>query len=140
MRPEGLGADGVVRVAGLEEVLEEAHVLEGEDGDLVVWLGVLVLEIGSSREEGGRGANLVDYLRWGGIFAVEACFGAVVAGWSCFLALVVTLKDAPFTWYGILNSAHLDSSSLAVEATPPALGVALSFHPMLGQRCRLGEW
>lgn len=41
VRPEVLGADGVVRIALGEKVLEEAHVLEGEEGDLVLWLLVL---------------------------------------------------------------------------------------------------
>ena len=41
VRPEVLGADGVVRIALGEKVLEEAHVLEGEEGDLVLRLLVL---------------------------------------------------------------------------------------------------
>ena len=38
MRPDVFGANGVVRVAVEEEVLEEAHVLEAEEGDLVLGL------------------------------------------------------------------------------------------------------
>lgn len=38
MRPELLGADGVVRVTLKEEVLEEAHVLEGEERNLMLRL------------------------------------------------------------------------------------------------------
>ena len=38
VRPDGFGANGVVWVAVEEEVLEEAHVLEAEDGDLVLGL------------------------------------------------------------------------------------------------------
>lgn len=67
MCPDGFGADGVVGVAVEEEVVEEAHVLEGEEGELVL--------------------GLVDYLGGGGVFAGEACFEAVGAGGGCFLAL-----------------------------------------------------
>ena len=38
MRPHVLVAQGVARQAGGQEVLEEAHVLEGEDGDLLLRL------------------------------------------------------------------------------------------------------
>jgi hypothetical protein len=38
VRPEVFGADGVVRVAVEQEVLEEAHVLEAEEGHLVLGL------------------------------------------------------------------------------------------------------
>ena len=38
VRPEVFGADWMVRVAVEEEVLEEAHVLEAEEGDLVLGL------------------------------------------------------------------------------------------------------
>jgi hypothetical protein len=38
VRPEVLGSDRVVRVAVEQEVLEEAHVLEAEEGDLMLWL------------------------------------------------------------------------------------------------------
>lgn len=41
MRPETLGSNGVVRVAVEEKVLEEAHVLQAEEGDLVLWLFVV---------------------------------------------------------------------------------------------------
>jgi hypothetical protein len=69
VRPEVLGAEGMVRVALHKEVLEEAHVLEGEEGDLVL--------------------GLVDYEGDGRVFAFEAGFGAVAAGGACFLTLGV---------------------------------------------------
>jgi hypothetical protein len=42
VRPEVFGPDRVVRVAVEEEVLEEAHVLQAEEGDLVLRLLGLV--------------------------------------------------------------------------------------------------
>jgi hypothetical protein len=38
MQPDILGPDRVVRVAIHEIVLEESHVLEAENGDLMLWL------------------------------------------------------------------------------------------------------
>ena len=38
MRPHALVAQGVAGQTGGKEVLEEAHVLEGEDGDLLLRL------------------------------------------------------------------------------------------------------
>jgi len=72
VRPEVLGTEGMVRVALHEEVLEEAHVLEAEEGDLML--------------------GLVDYDRRGGILAFEACLYAVAAGGAGFL----TLDPSPF--------------------------------------------
>jgi len=37
--PKVLGTDGVVRIALDEEVLEKAHILEAENGDLMLGLG-----------------------------------------------------------------------------------------------------
>jgi len=67
VQPEVFCADGMVRVALEQEVLEEAHVLEGEEGDLVGWL--------------------VDYEGLMGVFAVQAGFEAVGAGGAGFLTL-----------------------------------------------------
>ena len=69
MRPEVLCPEGVVWIALHEEVLEEAHVLQGEEGDLVL--------------------GLVDYQRNRRVFALETGFGEVAAGRAGFLALVV---------------------------------------------------
>lgn len=67
MQPEVLCTEGMVRVALEQEVLEEAHVLQGEERDLVRWL--------------------VDYEGEMGVLAVEAGFEAMGAGGASFLTL-----------------------------------------------------
>lgn len=60
MRPEVLGADGVVRVTLDEEVLEETHVLQAEQGDLVLWLDGCCKLSWSDLMEGQGQSYLVD--------------------------------------------------------------------------------
>jgi len=38
MRPDALCTNGMVRVTMNQEVLEETHILQAEQGDLVLWL------------------------------------------------------------------------------------------------------
>ncbi len=45
VRPQVFGANGVVWVTVEEEVLEEAHVLEAEDGDLVLGLDLGLVSV-----------------------------------------------------------------------------------------------
>jgi hypothetical protein len=54
VRPEVLGPNRVVRVAVEQEVLEEAHVLKAEDGDLMLWLQCVSLSLACAGQAGRR--------------------------------------------------------------------------------------
>ena len=91
VRPEVFGANGVVWVTVDEEVLEEAHVLEAEDGNLVLGLYVRLVFVCP----GVFGKSLRRYCtylmhnsRHRGVFAPESLLDAVWARRSRLLALL----------------------------------------------------
>lgn len=109
MGPDLLVAYRVVRIATHEKVLEESHVLQAEERDLVV--------------------RLVHDLRGRGILALESRLLAVTTRGMRLLTLdaVSAMGAGSQTWSAI----YLDTSAFTVEAAPPTFRVPSSLESLL---------
>lgn len=94
VRPKVLGADRVVRVAVHEEVLEAAHVLHAEDGDLVLrlfWRSADGFPFLRERDM----AYLMNNGRQRGVLALEPLLDAMPARRPRLLALLFRGQPSP---------------------------------------------
>lgn len=137
MGPDLLLLQRMVGVALGQKVLETSHILQAEEGYLVVRLLHVSAQFAMPATcRMNRRSPLETYLMGnlgrGGIFALQACLKTVAAGWMCLLALQrstcsncrISLLCPANGYRCVALRLYLDAPPLAVVASPAALGVA----------------